>query len=138
VVLFCIWRWQITVKHLVVLALLGTLFAELGLSGTQKIPFTCSYLPGKSNFHITFLLSTIAVLSLVAKAVQWESLAFEDARSYAVTVATLTILAILAWWRNVRCAKSPEGALQFEQTAEPAIFTLNLPRDSANPVKTAT
>ncbi|HZQ56082.1 MAG TPA: hypothetical protein VFB14_28075 [Bryobacteraceae bacterium] len=135
---FWIWPWQTAAKHLVVLALLGMVFAELGLSGIQKIPFACSYLPGKSNFHITFLLSTIAVLTLIAKAVQFESRAFEDTRSYAGIVATLAIVGILVWWRNVRFAKSFEGEVQFEQHADPAIFTLNLPRDSADRVETVT
>jgi CubicO group peptidase (beta-lactamase class C family) len=129
VLLLCIWPWQTAAKHLLVLALLGIVFAELGLSGIQKIPFTCSYLPGKSNFHITFLLCTMAVLTLIAKALQLETRALEDVRSYAVIVAILATLAILAWWRNVKFAKSFEGELQFEQAAEPAVMGLDLSRD---------
>ena len=138
VLLFCIWPWQTAAKHLLVLALLGIVLVELGLSGIQKTPFACSYLPGKSNFHITFLLSMVAVLTLIAKAVQFESRAFEDARIYAGIVALLSILGILVWWRNVTFAKSFEGELQFEQAEEPAIFALNLPPPDRNPLKTTT
>jgi hypothetical protein len=43
----------------VVIVLLAVAVAELCLHGTQKLPFTCSYLPGKSNFNISFLLCSM-------------------------------------------------------------------------------
>jgi hypothetical protein len=43
-----LWRiWRI-------LALLGWILAELCLIGFYKVPFTCSYLPGKSNIQLVF------------------------------------------------------------------------------------
>jgi len=134
VLLCCIWPWQAAAEHLLVLALLGTVLAELGLYGIQKIPFTCSYLPGKSNFHMTFLLCTGAVLSLIAKAVQLERRAFEDASSYTAMVVTLAFLGVCIWWRNTALARSPEGGLQFEEAADPVIFGLNLHRDGVTPM----
>ena len=38
-------------EHLALLAALGICIAELGLYGFHKIPFTCSYLPGKVAFQ---------------------------------------------------------------------------------------
>jgi hypothetical protein len=81
-----------------------------------------------------FLLSTGAVLSLIAKAVQLERRTFEDAGSYVALVAALTVLGIAVCWRNSAFARSPEGALQFEQAAEPAIFALNLHPDGVTPI----
>jgi hypothetical protein len=37
-----------------VLALIGWIFTELSLIDFYKVPFTCSYLPGKSNFQFVF------------------------------------------------------------------------------------
>lgn len=132
--LFSIWPWQAAAGHLLVLALVGMVFAELGLYGLQKIPFTCSYLPGKSNFHMTFLLCTGGVLSSIAKAVQLERRTFEDAIGYTVMVATLALIGACLWWRNRTFARSPAGALQFEEAADPAIFGLNLHRDGITPM----
>jgi hypothetical protein len=41
--------------HLAVLALLGITLVDLSLVGFYKVPFTCSYLPGKTNFPADLL-----------------------------------------------------------------------------------
>jgi hypothetical protein len=40
--------------HLVLLALFGVLFVELALINFDKVPFACSYLPGKANVQVVF------------------------------------------------------------------------------------
>jgi hypothetical protein len=42
--------WQSAAGHLLVLGLSGSILPELCLTGPQKLPFTCSYLAGKSQF----------------------------------------------------------------------------------------
>ena len=64
----CAWPWQAAAAHLLVLGLFGAVVAEVCLYGAQKIPFTCSYLPGKSNLHITFWLSIGYVTAVITKA----------------------------------------------------------------------
>src|SRR6185312_6514207 len=44
--------WHHVAVHLVVLALVGWMFAEVGLIGFYKVPFTCSYLPGKVHVQV--------------------------------------------------------------------------------------
>jgi hypothetical protein len=127
--LFSIWPWQAAAKHLVILVLLSSIAAEICLHGTQKIPFACSYLPGKSNFNMTFLLCSLFVFNLIAKAAQLERRSFEDATAYGIEVAVLAGLLICARWSASRLASSPEGELRFEQAAEPEIFALDMHRD---------
>jgi hypothetical protein len=122
------------VEHLAVLGLLGVIFTELGLYGVQKIPFTCSYLPGKSNFNMTFLLLVGFIFNVIAKAVQFERKLFEDARGFATLIAILIAIAICMWWRTTMLSRSPEGELQFEDAADPAIFALDLHRDGMTPM----
>ena len=50
-----LWPWPQAAGHLALLGLLGILIADLCLHGFRKIPFTCSYLPGKSQVHMVFL-----------------------------------------------------------------------------------
>ena len=50
--------------HLVILALLGLILADLNLLGFYKVPFTCSYLPGKSNIQFSFWVFMIVIVPL--------------------------------------------------------------------------
>jgi len=118
----------------VVLVLLGTAVAELCLRGTQKLPFTCSYLPGKSNFNVSVVVSILVILPLMARAAQLERDSFDNAAGYAAVVGVLAVLAIGARWSTARLAKSEEGALHFEESAEPAIFALDLHRDGVTTI----
>jgi hypothetical protein len=128
VVLFWIWPWQAAAKHVLVLVLLGTIIAELCLHGTQKLPFTCSYLPGKSNFNIAFLMCVMLFLPAIMEAVKWERDSFDNPAQYAALVGLLAALAFSARWSAMRLARSAEGKLAFEEAAEPAVLALNLDR----------
>jgi len=117
-----------------VLAALGIALAELCLHGRQKLPFTCSYLPGKSNFNVTFILSGVVIFIVIVRGAQLERDSFDDAAAYAILLGALLTLAICARWSATRLAKSPEGVLQFEEAAEPAVFALDLHRDGVTPI----
>ncbi len=132
--LFSIWPWQEAAKHVAVLALLGAAVAELCLHGTQKLPFTCWYLPGKSSLSIALLLSGMVVLPALVKAAQLERDSFDNPARYAAVAGLLAALAICARCSATRLAKSPEGELQFEEAAEPAVFSLDLHRDGVTPM----
>ena len=51
-----LWLWPVNaaVGHLLLLALLAAILIELCLYNFHKIPFTCSYLPGKANIYLIF------------------------------------------------------------------------------------
>jgi CubicO group peptidase (beta-lactamase class C family) len=132
--LFSVWPWQAAAKHLVVLALLGTAVAEICLRGRQKLPFTCSYLPGKSNFNVTLVVSILVILPVLAQAAQLERDSFDNAAGYAAVVGLLAMIAIGARRSSTGLANSPEGETQFEEAAEPAIFALDLHRDGVTPI----
>jgi hypothetical protein len=123
------WPRREAVEHLLVLGLVGTILTEICLYGAQKIPFACSYLPGKSNFHVSFLLCSMLVYMLIAKAGQLERRALEDPANYAAIVASFVALWAVARWRTWVLAKSEEGQLRFEESADPAVFPLDLHRD---------
>jgi hypothetical protein len=55
VVCLRLWPWRAAAAHLAVLGLLGVALTDLALHGFRKIPFACSYLPGKSALHMVFL-----------------------------------------------------------------------------------
>ena len=134
--LFSIWPWQIATKHLVVLALLGIAIAELCLHGTQKLPFTCSFLPGKANANVVVQLSGMVMLPLIVRAAQLERDWFDNAAGYAAMVGVLAAVALCLWWSAARLARSEAGALRFEEAEEPVVFALDLHRDGVTPIAT--
>ncbi len=109
--------------------------AELCLHGFQKIPFTCSYLPGKSNFHITFWLCLLGILNLTYRAAKFEQSTLEHpGRPYAAMVMILAAAAACARWRTAARAKGTDATLLFEESPRAAISALELHRDGVLPV----
>jgi len=127
-IFFWIWPWRIATGHLVVLWLLGTIVAELMLYNFQKIPFTCSYLPGKSYFHMA-ALTFLGLVFLIIKGAALERSALEDPASYAIMISILATASIAARWRTSAHAVSDEAELRFEDAPHPAIQSLGLSGD---------
>jgi hypothetical protein len=125
VLFLSIWPWRPAAGHLVIIGLWGVILAYLGLHGFQKIPFTCSYLPGKSLFHIGFL-AAVGLIFLIGKAVDFERGALDDSFSYAKAVVVLLVIAVLARWRTIELSRSAYAIVQFEELVPPAILTLGL------------
>jgi hypothetical protein len=117
--------WRPAVEHLLVLALLGVILCEVCLQDFQKLPFTCSYLPGKSRMHMA-VMGVWPLLSFSAMGVAWESQILNDAARYAAMVGVLSAVAILARWRAQHLAKSDEADVRYEEAMPPAVQTLGL------------
>ncbi len=126
-VLLWLWPWWIAVGHLAVLAILGITAAEVTLAGFRKLPFTCSYLPGKSRVYLTFWLGVGGFGLLVDQGAELELHALWNPASYATMTAILLIALALARWRTVVQTKSE--ALEFEDAPPPAIMVLGLHRN---------
>lgn len=123
-----IWPWWPALGHLAVLGLWGTILAWLSLHGFQKIPFTCSWLPGKSQLHMAFL-AALGLLLLIGKGAVFELRALYDGAAYTTMITVLFVVAVIVRWRTVAAAKSGEAIVQFEEVEPPAIFGLGLHRD---------
>ena len=118
------WPWHEAVGHLTILALVGATLVELSLLGTQRIPFTCSYLPGRSHAHITVPLGLmlLLVLTLVGAGVEREAL--RDARRFIALVTLLALVWAAARWRTwlLRGSARPE----FEDEPADRLVTVEL------------
>lgn len=130
-ILLSIWPWQRAVEHLIVLALVGFIVSHVCLTGYQKIPFTCSYLPGKTYVHMAFL-TALGLVLLITRGVTFESNALDDRNLYAWMVGILLAAAIAARWRTVSASRSTEAIVQFEEAPVPAIQLLGLKRDGVS------
>ena len=126
ILLASIWPWRLAAMHLAVLVLVGASVIEVCLIGPQKIPFTCSWLPGKSNVHVTFLLSVLVVIPGVVRGAEYELQAFDNPSGYYKMLVVLTIVALAAWLRNTTLAKVDEPPVHFEEVPPWHIVTLDV------------
>lgn len=110
--------------HLVLLALLGWIFAEISLVGFYKIPFTCSYLPGK--VHVQVILWSFLILLVVFGMVtaEYEVPTLRAPVRTELTLMLLIVAGTSLWGYNRHLAKS--AVLYFEESPPEEITSLGL------------
>jgi hypothetical protein len=127
-----LWPLQQAAGHLVVLACLGVLIADLFLHGFRKIPFACSYLPGKSQVHMVFL-GAAGLMWFVMLSVKYERQVLQDPRGIATMAALFAAAAVCGRLATAAVARLDDDDLQFEEEAPPAVLELGLHRDGVTP-----
>jgi hypothetical protein len=128
-----IWPWRLAWGHLAFLGLWGIILSYACLFAFQKIPFTCSYLPGKTYLNMVFL-GAMGFMLILLKAVEFERSALENPGSYAQMLLILVITTVCARWLTVAQANSDEAVVEFEAVEQPEVFVLGLNRDGVLPM----
>jgi len=126
--LFWLWPWKEAAEHLVILALIAGIIAELCLNSMHKLPFTCSYLPGKSYLSLV-VMGVVGSILFAAKGAAYERDALQNPRLYFAIVGGFTIVLALLRWRTMRNANSEMAAVHFEETPEATVQGLGLHQD---------
>ena len=124
--LLALWPWRPAAAHLAVLGLLGIFLAEFSFGGAQKVPFTCSYLPGRSHIHVTFLLWIYFLLSGIVGAALGELQALERPAVFAAILGSLGVAALFAILRNNWLARPSQAELRFEEIPPDKLLSLEL------------
>ena len=126
------WPWRAAAIHLGVLGLLALILADTALYGFHKIPFTCSFLPGKSQAHMVFLagLGLLLVATWIAPI---ELRAMDGSAGTLRMLLVLAAAAAFARWRTAAASKAKDAVLQFEEEMPPVILTLDLHPGNAPP-----
>ena len=133
ILFFAIWPWRLAAGHLAVLTLLSLALVDVFLFRFRKIPFTCSYLPGKSHFHMMFL-GGMGLLLVSSWFTDYELAAMKSPLSFAGFLALLAIAAAAARRAVNASTRDEEAAVQFEDVMPPAVQTLGLTRDGVTPL----
>jgi hypothetical protein len=120
------WPWTQAAEHLLLLGLLGSVLADISLYGFGKIPFTCSYLPGKSKIHLLFWFGIIPLVIVIHKAAGLEQLAMAGPLGYSVMAALLGAAAFAARRVTNISANRSGPETQFEETASDELIVLGL------------
>jgi hypothetical protein len=120
------WPWAPAAGHLLVLGLLGSLLADISLRGFRKIPFTCSYLPGKSKVHMLFWFAIIPVVVAIHKLIGMEQRAMENPVSYWTLTGILGGTVAAARFASNASAQRNAPEIQFEETSAEELVSLDL------------
>jgi CubicO group peptidase (beta-lactamase class C family) len=131
---FWLWPWPAAAGHLAILALMALILAELSLHGFHKIPFTCSYLPGKSQVHLA-ILGSLALLWFIILSVVYERQALADPKRFVPALLGFAIVFACLRWRTGARALEENAEVQFEERAASAVQLLGLNRDGSWPVE---
>jgi hypothetical protein len=110
--------------HLVLLALLGFILADLNLLGFYKVPFTCSCLPGKSNIPFSFWIFVLAFVPLTVLGAIRELRLLSHPFQY--TCIAVALSAIAAGLRIFNRNRSRSAVLYFEELPEDLLTSLRL------------
>ena len=128
--LFVIWPARDAAQHVALLVVLGVLLVELSLHRFRKIPFACSYLPGRANLNVRLGTWGIGFLFVAAQGVNLEFWALQSFPRFAVLLAVLGSFALWARRRANEFARSPANQLQFEDLPPAEIHALDLHPDA--------
>ena len=112
--------WHLAAEHLLVLALAGSIMTDAALIGVEKIPFACSYLPGKTNVQYLFWCVVGGLTPLAGIFSRYELRLLDDPLGYRGLIGVMLIFAGALWMFNQVRAKS--SALHYEDF-EPDVVT---------------
>ncbi len=110
--------------HLLVLMLIGVILVDLSLIRFHKVPFTCSLLPGSTNFQLVFWAGFAGFVLLAIFEISCEMPALHNPHLYVWLVGGLSVIAAALWGINRHEARS--AVLYFEELPDEVITTLHL------------
>jgi hypothetical protein len=125
-----LWGWAAAVFHTFFDVALSLLLIELLLLKFHKIPFTCSYLPGKANITALWFVYWLGFATYAYSMASLEAWILQSGiRMVCFYVLCTLAVASAVYYRNRRL---DEGFnLVFEDEMEPVVRTLDLSRPGA-------
>ena len=120
------WPTLPAVEHTLVLCAAAVLLVSRSLDGFHKIPFACSYLPGKANINVKLGVYALIFLFCAEMGVQIEFWAIHSLISFAVVFALLSTAALWSYRHWQEFASSPYNQIQFEDLPVADVSPLDL------------
>jgi len=120
-----LWGWSTAFQHLTLGLLLSLILVEGLLMNFRKIPFTCSYQPGKANITLLGVFYWFAFTTYAYTMAALERWLLQDAVRWLVffVLALLALLALVLWRKTMLV----EGlSIVFEDDPNPEVQTLGL------------
>jgi hypothetical protein len=124
-VFLSMWPIVPAVGHLAALGLLGLALVEICLQGVQKLPFLCSYLPGKSRVHLSVCVLCVVLVPLIVVGAEFEQGLLQNPPRLVATLGVLSIVLALVRWRTAWVANA-EPPPAFEEEPAECVLTLDV------------
>ena len=122
---FVLWQPPVALAHLVFSVTISVLLTDLLLFDFWKIPFTCSYPPGKANVTLLWIFYWLAFTSYAYSMASLE--AWMVRKPWTLAIFYAVVLLVFAGFRWQRRRWDRIGfALVFEDALDPVVRTLNL------------
>jgi len=124
-------------RHIGFLVIFGCILVELSLMHFDKVPFTCSFVPGKTNIQFVFWAAAFAFTMLSLLFGIYERKALAQLSSYVTLMAWSTSIAVGLWVFNR--LRSRTAVIYYDEVLPEIITRLGLtfvpaprPSDPAN------
>lgn len=117
--------WKQATEHLILMAGFGLLIVEVCAYSFPKIPFTCSYLPGKAKIHFLFWACLMLFVRLLYELARLEKKLLNHPLFCAAAVLLLLAGAIMVRWAAGMRMKARKE-LQFEEEFPNEIISLKI------------
>jgi hypothetical protein len=117
--------WRPALWHFCVMFWLGILLVEVCLYSFPKIPFTCSYLPGKAGIHFAFWVCVLFLIRLLHEAAGLEGRLLLSLLGSLVMIA-MVALAAIGMRRLSRSRAASDEELMFEEAYPAEVTSLGL------------
>lgn len=128
---FAIWSPQVVAAHLLLFSIGAVLLVERSMHDFRKIPFACSYSPGKGDWPMTVSVGVYGILLwfLIDVGTRVELHALGKRSRYTVLFTILLALAVRARHRWKRAAEDIYARVKLDDSVMPDIAPLDLKRD---------
>jgi hypothetical protein len=130
ILLLALWPGKLVLEHLTIDVAMAFLLVDLFLYRFRKIPFACSYLPGRANLKVKLGAYGIGFLCFADMGTLVEFWAFDRLARFLGLLALLVAAVVWAHRRRSKFAAADYTPLQFEDLPPADIFALDFRRDS--------
>jgi len=127
---FAVWPARDALEHAAILALVGSTLVYRSLCHFRKIPFACSYLPGKANLKVKLGTYGIGLLFLCDQGMHLEAWTLQKPARYAVLFAVVLAFALWSRRANLEFAGLAANRVQFEDVPPTDVYPLDLKHDN--------
>jgi hypothetical protein len=120
------WGWAAACVHILFGCIVAYLLMDVLLVGFAKLPFTCSYVPGKANLKTFWWMYVAAFGIYVSFFSAFEYLILQQP-SLIIGLVVLAAACKTGTYFYHRHLWAEDFAIVFDDRPEPAVMTLNLP-----------
>ena len=121
-----IWPLRPALEHIAVLCAVAVLLVSRWFDGFHKIPFACSYLPGKANINVKLGTYAFLFLLLADIGVRLEFWTLSRAPAFGILFGLLAAAAMWADYLWRQFAEAPGNRIQFEDLPIADVSPLDL------------